>query len=380
VQAAPPAAPAPPPSAGVRPACGGDVDCACGGGGPGAARPLVYAIGTIGFDYETEARRDSFRQQMPYVTTVIDGEEVEQQPDPYSPKQLRSYLASAPWASDKVTWTLTLDGAPVYALEAEAPVGMDWSDPIVSPEDAQRARQAAAHLERNEASTLSDLINRLASPPVSTVYRVFRDAIVGQALDPEKAEERAGYVSRVSVPGILTHRTKRLFNGQLVPVVEVKSRGLYTWNETALVDSVFDSVMKDAEIRHVSTVQESEIRLTIRSFLDKIYYQFRNLGQTSADRALNYAGTNAFLIGGQMVRGILSAGQIPGSKGGLYSLDTITVTKSPYCRVGSDCQDVVVTLFDPEDDHRARLSYLFTIDVSDELPVSLAPVHTFLNS
>ena len=184
----------------------------------------------------------------------------------------------------------------------------------------------------------------------------------------------------MSVPGILTNRTKRLFNGQLVPVVEVKSRGLYTWNESALVDSVFDSVMRDAKNQHVSGTQESEIRLTIRSFLDKIYYQFRNLGQTSADRALNYAGTNAFLIGGQMVQGILSAGQIPGSKGGLYSLDTITVTKSPYCRIGSDCQDVVVTLFDPEDDHRARLSYLFTIDVSDELPVSLAPVHTFLSN
>ncbi|MFD3547032.1 S8 family serine peptidase [Streptomyces sp. NPDC058655] len=379
----PPTAPptAPPPSAGVRPACGGDpAGCTCGGGGSAAPHPLVYAIGTIGFDYQTEARRDSFRQQMPYVTAVIDGEEVEQQPDPYSPKQLRSYLASAPWASDKVTWTLTLDGAPVYALEAEAPVGMDWSEPMISPEEAQRARQTAARLERNEASTLSDLINRLASPPVSTVYRVFRDAIVGQALDPEKEEERAGYVSRVSVPGILTNRTKRLFNGQLVPVVEVKSRGLYTWNETALVDSVFDSVMRDAGIEDVSVTHENEIRLTIRSFLDKIYYQFRNLGQTSADRALNYAGTNAFLIGGQMVRGILSAGQIPGSKGGLFSLDTITVTKSPYGRIGSDCQDVVVTLFDPEDDRRARLSYLFTIDVSDELPVSLAPVHTFLNN
>ncbi|MFD5888703.1 S8 family serine peptidase [Streptomyces sp. NPDC060334] len=374
-------APAPPPSAGVRPACGGDpAGCTCGGGGSNAPRPLVYAIGTIGFDYQTEARRDSFRQQMPYVTAVIDGEEVEQQPDPYSPKQLRSYLASTPWASDKVTWTLTLDGAPVYALEAETPVGMDWSEPMISPEEAQRARQTAARMEKNEASTLSDLINRLASPPVSTVYRVFRDAIVGQALDPEKEEERASYVSRVSVPGILTNRTKRLFNGQLVPVVEVKSRGLYTWNETALVDSVFDSVMRDAGIEDVSVTHENEIRLTIRSFLDKIYYQFRNLGQTSADRALNYAGTNAFLIGGQMVRGILSAGQIPGSKGGLFSLDTITVTKSPYCRIGSDCQDVVVTLFDPEDDRRARLSYLFTIDVSDELPVSLAPVHTFLNS
>jgi hypothetical protein len=44
----------------------------------------------------------------------------------------------------------------------------------------------------------------------------------------------------------------------------------------------------------------------------------------------------------------------------------------------SDCWDVVITFFDPENDRRARVSWLFTIDVSVQLPVSLAPPHRFL--
>ncbi|MFJ9828978.1 S8 family serine peptidase [Streptomyces sp. NPDC101160] len=379
-------------SAGVRPACdcGGDpAACSCGGSGTGSPRQLIYAIGTIGFDYPTEARRDSFRQQMPYVETVVDGKPVEQAPDPYSPRQLRDYLASFPWVSDKVTWTLTMDGATVYALEAEPSAGMDWSEPLVPPAEAMKARKAPARLATEQGKTDADLFRMFAHPPVSTVYRVFRDAIAGQALDPDKEEERGGYISRVSVPGVLTDRTTRLYSGQIVPVVEVKSRGLWTWNEAALVDAVFHEVSKEADVkqsedkRQQSRVQvrdEEQLRLTIRAFLDKIYYQFRNLGQTSADRALNFMGTNAFLFGDKIKDGLLSASKVPGSTMNLYALDTITVTKSPYCRVGSDCQDVTVTFYDPEDERRSRLSYLFTIDVSDELPVTLAPVHTFLDS
>mgnify|MGYP003705123113 CR=1 FL=1 len=41
-----------------------------------------------------------------------------------------------------------------------------------------------------------------------------------------------------------------------------------------------------------STVAESDAIL--RRFLDRVYYDMRNLGVLSADRALNYAATNAF--------------------------------------------------------------------------------------
>ncbi|MEU0437565.1 S8 family serine peptidase [Streptomyces sp. NPDC006290] len=365
---------------GIRPAagcgCGGDpaTGCACENAG---RRQLVYAVGVIGFDFQTEARRDSFRQQMPVVTVPGGaGRESELPPNPYDPNQLAAYLAKNPWVSDKVTWTLNMDSTPIYALEAEASVGMDWSHPITVPAKAGMEKGKAT-LQQND---LVQLIETLSHPPVSTVYRIFREAIRGQVLAPEDD----AYVSRVSIPGVLTDRTVRLYSGQVVPVVEVKSRGVYTWNEAALVRAVMDDIRHDAEQNKNKDavgepLSDEEMRNTLRAFLDKIYYQFRNLGQSSADRALNYAGTNGFLFGSQLKDGILSGKTVVGQTNQLWALDTITVSKSPYCRPGSDCQDVVVSFFDPDNDRRARRSYQFTFDVSDELPVSLAPVHTFLD-
>ncbi|MER5865180.1 S8 family serine peptidase [Kitasatospora sp. NPDC002040] len=370
-QEAEPTAPAhrdpPPPEAappGVKPSCG------CGGsGGP---RPLVYAIGEIGVDFGTEARRDTFRQQMapaPGPRTAA-GEATEVPPNPYDPRQLYEYLLWNPWASDKLTWTLTMDSTPIYALEAEPTVGVDWSTPVLDPFQDRAALEQAV----SRPAELAQMLLTLAAPPVSTVYRVFRDAFVGQS---RLKDDQEGFVSRVSVPGVITDRTVRLFSGQLVPVVEVKSRGLYTWNETALIESVLAAVRADTKDRKVK-IDDAALRKTVRAFLDKIYYQFRNLGQSSADRALNYAGTNAFLFGSQVSEGLLSAKHVPGPEDRLYALDSISVAKSPYCRMGSDCQDVVVRFFDPDDERRSRVTYLFTIDVSDELPVSLSPTHQFL--
>ncbi|MGW2834975.1 cyanobactin maturation protease PatG family protein [Streptomyces sp. NPDC001286] len=350
-------------ASGVRAACGGAQDaptgCACEANG--ARRQLIYAIGTIGYDFQTEARRDSFRQQMPAVT-VADGpgRESELPPNPYDPNQLADYLARNPWVSDKVTWTLNMDSTPLYALQAEMPVGMDWGEPIAHPSGGV-SQEDLAHL-----------IETLSRPPVSPVYRILREAIKGQVLE----QTNEAYVSRVSIPGILTDRTVRLYSGQVVPVVEVKSRGVYTWNESALVKAVMAEVKQEAANGELQS--DEAIQDTVRAFFDKIYYQFRNLGQSSADRALNYAGTNGALFGSQLTQG-LSGSLLRSGTSTLWSLDTITVSKSPYCRPGSDCQDVVVTFFDPENDRRAKKSYLFTIDVSDELPVSLAPVHHFLD-
>jgi hypothetical protein len=274
--------------------------------------------------------------------------------------------------SDKVTWTLNMDSTPIYALEAESPVGMDWSEPINVKVDAE-------HVPHE----LRTLLENLARPPVSVIYRIFRDALQGQILpntDPD-------YVSRLSIPGLLTGRTIRLYSGQVVPVVEVKSRGVYAWNEGRLVDSILEGVKEASVGQGLTPLSDPEVRAHVRAFLDKVYYQFRNLGQSSADRALNFAGTNGFLLGATLKEGLLAPGvtQRPMRADGavepprLGALDTIRVSKSPYCRPGSDCQDVSVVFLDPENDQRAKNVYQFTFDVSDELPVSLAPVHQYLD-
>ncbi|UUA10442.1 MULTISPECIES: S8 family serine peptidase [Streptomyces] len=384
-----PASPAPVPvEQGVRPSCS-DCGGTCGGStrgataatmsGPvsGQGRQLIFAIGTIGFDYRTEARRDSFRQQMPVEFRPATDEHPEQevQPNVYDPRQLHAYLSKNPWACDKLTWTLNMDATPLYALEAEMPVGMDWTRPIITdrgatPDAVRDSANAAASDKRDQ---LADIVDTLSYPPVSTVYRTFRDAIVGQVQD-RKSET---YVSRVSIPGVLTERTVRLFSGQVVPVVEVKSRGLYTWNEHVFVQSVMQALQLTPSVEGES----ANLEKSVRTFLDKVYWEFRNLGQSSADRALNFAGTNAFDVGREMAEG-MAAKDVPGrgrsEEEPLYALDTIKVSKSPFCRPGSDCQDVVMTFFDPENDRRAKRSVLFTYDVSDELPVSLAPPHIFI--
>jgi hypothetical protein len=367
--APPPVASGPAPSttaaSGVRAASG----CGCGGNDGGQ---LIYALGTIGYDFRTEAQRDGFRQQMKEfeVGRNEDGVPIMAQPNPYDPRHLCRYLAENPWASDKLTWTLNLDRTPIYALEAETPVGMTW-EPFTSPDEKKPELHAVAGDPNHLATMLSSFS---AHPPVSYVYKLFRDAVVGQIQPPSDDT----FVSRVSVPGVLTGRSVRLFSGQVVPVVRASARGMYTWNEAALVKAVADQVEQSATLPEGTRISRAENERNIRAFLDKIYYQFRNLGQSPADRALNYAGTNAFLFGSEIQQGFLSGEYVPGPNSALFALDTITVTKSPYCRMDSDCWDVVIRFFDPENTDRAQVSWLFTIDVSAELPVSLAPPHRFL--
>jgi hypothetical protein len=166
-----------------------------------------------------------------------------------------------------------------------------------------------------------------------------------------------------------------------VPVVVVHAQGLYTWNEAVLLDNLIDTLNRDHDARNVDRPAEETVRLLVRAFLDKVYYQFRNLGQSSPDRALNYAATNAFELTRQLAQGFLSGNLMPrrpGEPEPLFALDDITVAKSRYARPDADAWDVTITYFDPENDRRSRVAYLQTFDVSTSPPVSLAPPHQFL--
>jgi hypothetical protein len=164
--------------------------------------------------------------------------------------------------------------------------------------------------------------------------------------------------------------------------VVVQRRGLYSWQETALVDSAIEAVQTRADSPLADAASDVDyVRKTLRIFLDKVYFQLRNLGQSPPDRAMNFAATNAFLFTEGIANGLLSAQYMPtpaGQAARLYSLDTISVSKSSFCRMDSDCWDIEVKFFDPENDHRAKLVFQYTIDVYDTMPVSLAPTHQFL--
>ena len=332
----------------------GNCGCNNGAGLENGKLQNIFALGLISYDFGTEARRDTFRQSMPNVGGIPA--------NPFVPSALCDYLDKNPWESPKLIWTLDLETTPIYVLEAES-----------------------AYAEY--------------------IYQLFRDAVRFEAVDPndESLADPTGsrpdlvdktnaqlYVGRVSVSGFLTGKNVRLFSGQVVPVVRVQRRGLYAWNTNQMVASLqalaaqqasaqISALSADLQPAFINNLN-SQIEQFVTSYLNKVYYQLRNLGQASPDRALNYSATNVFQA---TSIGLLVAQ--PGQNGmvqnkDFYFLDTISVTKSPFCRFDSDCWDVQMTFFDPVNVLQARIVAQFTVDVSDELPVTIGPPRIWTTS
>ena len=272
---------------------------------------LVYVIGILGYDFGTEARRDSFKQLMPAVT--VENSQVPA--NPYDARQMVDYLAANLSEAKSLIWTLNMELTPIYAIEPSGSFARD-------------------------------------------VYEVFQQLLSGEV----QAEDSEEYIERVSIPGRLTGRTVRLFSGQVVPVVEpVSPRGIYGWQVNTLVSAALAAVRGEQ-----AEVDDEQMRRSLSSFLNRVYYDLRNLGQTSQDRALNFAATNAFQAAQTFYQAVMG-----------MELDSIAVTKSPFCRMDSDCWDVQLKFFDPENNRRAKKVFRFTIDVSDLIPVTLGEVRSW---
>ncbi|MCC5617061.1 PatA/PatG family cyanobactin maturation protease [Nostoc sp. CHAB 5836] len=273
---------------------------------------LVYALGTLGYDFGTEARRDSFKQLMP-ANSIGD---ITVPANPYDARQMVDYLAASPSESRSLIWTLNIELTPIYAIEPQGAFARD-------------------------------------------TYAILQELLAGQ-IQAEASEE---YVERVSIPGVLTGKTVKLYSGQVVPLIAPQNpRGMYGWKINTLVSAAIETVQTT-----VGDAQEEAIRRTLGSFLNRIYYDLRNLGTTSQDRALNFAATNAFQAASTFAEAVATG----------MELDSITVEKSPFCRLDSDCWDVKLKFFDPENSRRAKKIFRFTIDVSDLIPVTLGDVRTW---
>lgn len=225
----------------------------------------------------------------------------------HDPEQLLAYLQKDPASAASVIWTLSLDSTVVYAI---APFG----------------------------------------PFAFVAYERLREALAAQL--SEGAE-------RVSVPGVVKG-TARLLNGQVVPTLFPDVRGVYSWTTAALVSATVGKPAKGEKAGEQSAKAQG-----VQNFLERIYYEIRNLGITPQERAMNYAATNAFQLD-FIYQEAVSSG---------LKLDIIDVERSPICRPGSDCWDVRLVFFDPlKRMERARHIYRFTIDVSDVIPVTVGKV------
>ena len=277
-----------------------------------AASKRVYVLGSIGYDFGSEARRDSFKQLMPAVE--IDGTIVPA--NPYDARQLVNYLAENPSEHKSLIWTINQELNPIYAIEVKGGFAAD-------------------------------------------VYEVLQLMLAGQS----ESEDSDNFIERVSIPGQLTDKKIELFSGQEVPVITVNNiRGMYGWKVNGLVDAALQILSED-----LADANEIQMRRSLSSFLKRVYFDLQNLGQTAKDRALNFAATNAFQAASSFAQAIATG----------MELDTIEVEKSPFCRVNSDCLDIKLKFFDPDRGLRAKKVYLFTIDVSYLIPVTLGEVRSW---
>jgi len=277
-----------------------------------AASKRVYVLGTIGFDFGSEARRDSFKQLMPAVQ--IDGTTIPA--NPYDARQLMNYLAENPSEHKSLIWIIKQELNPIYAIEVKGGFATD-------------------------------------------VYEMLQLMLAGQ----EETENNDNFIERVSIPGQLTDKKIELFSGQEVPVITVNNiRGMYGWKISGLVDAALQTFSEE-----LADANEIQMRKSLSSFLKRVYFDLQNLGQTAKDRALNFAATNAFQAASTFAKAIATG----------MELDTIEVEKSPFCRVNSDCWDIKLKFFDPDRGLRAKKVYLFTIDVSYLIPVTLGEVRSW---
>ena len=118
------------------------------------ALQLVYALGTIGHDLGTEARRDAFIQAMPGEGN-----------NPNDPRQLLAYLAENPYEAAGVIWTLSLDATPIYAIRPAGPYASIAYDRLREFYNARLAGEV-------EQSPFP--VYWLAAPPCSPVRRYLR--------------------------------------------------------------------------------------------------------------------------------------------------------------------------------------------------------------
>lgn len=264
--------------------------------GCGQSPKLGYVLGTVGYDFGTEARLDSFVQAGLQHPNILS--------------EFLTYLDEAPYEASRVIWTLNIDATPVYAIQ-----------PV--------------------------------SPFVEATYERLRKFLNAQLTEG---------VERVSISGFIGG-SATLMSGQTVPIIVPVLHGLCSWSTSTLVKAVLgDTPSSEAQ------EQYAQRQAGVHNFLERVYYELRNLGVTSQERAINFAATNALQVEQVFEQSIQHE----------LNLQGIEVEKSPICRPNSDCWDVKLTFFDPENRlGRARKVYRFTIDVRDVIPVTVGTVRSF---
>jgi len=302
----------------------------CGCGGQAGESQLVFALGDIGFDIPNQEVRNSLTAEIGSVDPesflrVLGGhftnntreKEEGQFPDP-NRHENKLYYAQT------VIWTFNLDNTPIYAIRPEGPFAQE-------------------------------------------TYATLRNFMVYQ-LEVDKKYGHSGFrnIVRSTLAG-KTQGTVKLSSGLEIPVVVPELRGLYAWT----VDQLLDELVGPAPSQSAAAEEKEQYdqeKTGIIDFLERVYFALRNVGITSKDRAINFSATNAFQIAMIFKKAYKEK----------LALQSVNAVKSPFCRPGADCWDVILTFFNPMKQlEEARTVFRFTVDVSGIVPSLTGPMRSW---
>ena len=232
--------------------------------------------------------------------------------DPANAMQLLEYLDSNPHDAASIHWTLNLDGSPIYVVAPHGPF----------------AREAY------------DLLRRFLR------------------------EQSTEGVERVSIAGYM-RGVVDFGSGIKIPILAPEIRGMCNWTTKALISAVCGKAPEKASKE--SGAYEAK-RAGVSNFLERVYYELRNVGREPGDRALNFAATNAFQV--ERIYEIALREEM--------ELEAIQKEPSPFARPGSECWDVKLVFFYPKRETRAvRKIFRFTVDITDVVPVVVGPMRSW---
>jgi len=396
----------------------GVVPSACTYSGNGEGLQKVFALGKLSFDYGTRARRSYFTDSM--FKFFHGGDTSKPSPNIDDPSNFIRYISAQDESAhyiiqhgnafpnrNEVTafnWILTIDDTPVYAIVPGGPFAFEIHDTLVAflrdeqpraPYEGYDLRLMYSVNDVNSIPTEGKNLIIVANVQNVLHFRIF-DADGKRVVDtdenqlPDKApqiaklkslpsglwgvselpqSDKAKVISavtsivsntvfghgaeRVSIPGLINGQV-RLFTGEVVPVIFPDLRGMFSWRTDALVKATKDAAQASDDGAQALT-----------ELLNRIYFETRNLGVTSADRALNYAVTNALLLQG-IIKNVSDDKRLSD-----YTLDTFEVERSPICRPDADCWDVKFVFYNPENILKSRRISRFTVDVSDVVPTMI---------
>lgn len=316
----------------------------------------IFAMGTVGFDFQIAARQDYFLQRIiNYKSGTLDE------------RFFQYFVESNSWEeTELLTWVLKVDGTPVYALK---PIGVNLVE-------TYKLLASCLYFQLDKASRFD-----ISSITTEKQTALLRNAGVatGDCIKDEvdKAMYRAEevrireltnltslLVDWVAISGSVVGETT-LFNGDVVPTVSIGESGIIPWDKNVTIATAAKQATPESD--DDSNIEEA-VEESLSRALNKIYYEFKNNGVSEEERALNYVGTNILSMA-DIFADVFSLTEQGAGFGMKYEFDSYEVSKSKVQRPTSILMDVILRFFEPGNLDKAYKCYRFTVDVSDVNPV-----------